>query len=156
MINIVTGKGLFIHYYFNSVLLLWSERCLLLRWVVYLIVKQVVFFFTICIEFPSTPPQFCVAPMPLVMVHNHWCISDDVIIVHLLFCCVGFIQFYEPRKWILEAKEKVIPYNASTVRIPSLCTKARFYRVWEILGPPGIIFFIFWQVMSHIQHLMSC
>lgn len=115
------------------------------------------FFFSLqCASSFFFPPQFCVPPMPLVMVHNHWCISDDVIIVHLLFCCVGFIQFYEPQNESLKQKEKVIPYDASTVRIPSLCVKARFYRGWEILGPPGIIFFIFWQVMSHIQHLMSC
>lgn len=89
-------------------------------------------------------PQFCVPPMPLVMVHNHWCISDDVIIVRLLFC-VGFIQFYEPQKWILEAKEKVIPYDASTVRIPSLCVKARF-----LLGLVNT-----WSSGNHLFHFLT-
>lgn len=72
MMNIVTGKGIFIHYYFESVLLLWTKHCLLLRWVVcvYLIVKQI-FFSLQCASSFFLPPQFCVPPMPLVMVHNH-------------------------------------------------------------------------------------
>lgn len=59
------------------------------------------------------------------------------------FVFVSF-SFYEPQNESLKQKEKkVIPYDASTVRIPSLCVKVRFYWGWEILGPPGIIFFIF-------------
>ena len=106
--NIATGKGVFIHYYFKSVLLLWTKHCLLFRWVVsvYLIAKQIFFFSLQCASSFFFPPQFCVPPMPLVMVHNHWCISDDVIIVHLLFCCVGFIQFYEPQNESLKQKRK--------------------------------------------------
>ena len=42
-----------------------------------------------------------------------------------LLCCFHSV-LWAP-KWILEAKEKVIPYDASTVRIPSLCVKARFH-----------------------------
>lgn len=158
MMNIVTGKGGYLFIItFKSVLLSWTKRCLLFRWVVsvYLIVKQNNFFFSSlqCASSFSSPPrpQFSVPPMPLVMVHNHWCISDDVIIVRFTFlsrCCR--FQFLWAPKWILEAKEKVIPYDASTVRIPSLFVKARFYCGLGNTWSSGNHLFHF--LTSHVAH----
>lgn len=63
MMNIVAGKGVFIHYYFESVLLLWTK--LLFRWVVCVYVCETDFFFTMCIKSP-----LCASNASL-KVHNH-------------------------------------------------------------------------------------
>lgn len=141
----LTGnQRVFIGYYSNSVPL--SSGLLSSS------VKVVFFFFTMCTEFapPTRPtlPEFCVPPVRPGMVHNHWC-------VRMMSGCFSFMS---PRMNPRGQQKRVIPYDASTVRIPpSLCAEASLLRGRESPGPLGVIFCNFLKSrVSHIQHLMSC
>lgn len=54
------------------------------------------------------PPEFCAPPVGPRMVHNHWCV----------LMMSGCFSFMSPRMNPRSQHKRVIPYDASTVRIP--------------------------------------
>lgn len=148
-------KQVFIHYYFKSVLLLWTKRCLLFfDGLSRLIVKQIFFFFFWIIIFYTVhwvcpSPQSCVPPISLI---NGFRVTDAFLTMSLLFTSCFLSRWFH--SVLMNAKtnpwsqSKGFLCDAPTVRIPVAPTDGNVLlgNTWSSVNNP-ICF-----LMSHVTH----